>query len=240
MSSKLFGKVVSGAKNALSGNWLGLAGDVVSAIAPAVGAGLSFSQQEHLLNKQMDFQERMSNSAHQREVKDLLAAGINPLYTATGGNGASTPLGATGTQTDFANAFSSGIGNAMTRRMQRMQIQSMDFQNQKLASDSMASMQNARLIKKQADSFDKRLSAEIALMAAQGQSALASGAASSANASYTQQQTAINSTLNYYRDLQRAYGDKHPFVRNFGLFLKELGIGANANVGTSIPLPFKR
>lgn len=43
--------------------------------------------------KNRDWMEYMSNTAHQREVKDLLAAGLNPVLSALNGNGASTPTG---------------------------------------------------------------------------------------------------------------------------------------------------
>lgn len=45
--------------------------------------------------KNRDWQEYMSNTAHQREIKDLKAAGLNPVLSAMGGNGAAVTSGAT-------------------------------------------------------------------------------------------------------------------------------------------------
>lgn len=45
--------------------------------------------------KNRDWQQMMSDTAHQREIRDLQAAGLNPVLSAMGGNGASVTSGAT-------------------------------------------------------------------------------------------------------------------------------------------------
>lgn len=59
-------------------------------------------------NKQMGFQERMSSTAHQREVLDLKKAGLNPILSARLG-GSSTPPGAQGQVPDFGNSAKTGL-----------------------------------------------------------------------------------------------------------------------------------
>lgn len=54
---------------------------------------MSFNRDEAEKNRK--WQEYMSSTAHQREVKDLVAAGLNPVLSAMGGSGAPVTSGAT-------------------------------------------------------------------------------------------------------------------------------------------------
>lgn len=72
-----------------------------------------------------EFQERMSSSSHQREVADLRAAGLNPILSATGGSGASSPGGS---MAQFQDVVTPAISTALTVRRFRQELKNLQKQ----------------------------------------------------------------------------------------------------------------
>lgn len=71
---------------------IGVGGNIISGLFGSSSAKSQNRAADAQAQREMDFQERMSSTSHQREVADLKAAGLNPILSAHGG--ASTPGGA--------------------------------------------------------------------------------------------------------------------------------------------------
>lgn len=99
-------------------------GAVLGGLGSLVGQAGSayFSAKEAKRNRA--FQERMSNTAHQREVRDLVKAGLNPLLSIRHA-GASTPGGAMAQVPDFSQSVTNSLAakrlreDTMNMRTQR-------------------------------------------------------------------------------------------------------------------------
>lgn len=83
-----------------------------------------FSRGEAGTNR--NWQEKMANTAHQREVADLRKAGLNPLLSGTGGMGAPTPSGNVGTSSQ-GSGFQGSVVTAPVRGAQEAVASAFDI-----------------------------------------------------------------------------------------------------------------
>jgi hypothetical protein len=101
--------------------------------------------------KNRDWQAMMSNTAHQREMKDLMAAGLNPVLSAMNGNGAAVTSGATAqgvtsqgakgeTDTSTNGAIANLLGSILSAQTQ-LQAANINARTQEAVADKYTAME---------------------------------------------------------------------------------------------------
>lgn len=116
-----------------------IAGGLIGGGLSMAGGMMANSASAKEAAKQREWQERMSNTAHQRQVADLRAAGLNPILSAFG-NGAQVGSGSAAT---IVNPYQ-GAGQIMSSAASA-------------AGTSYAAVKQARVAERQLDEINKGL-----------------------------------------------------------------------------------
>lgn len=155
---------VSSAKIAASSKSSGLFPSILSGVGSLLAGGLNFlgsertnranrrlaeeqmAFQRESVQRQMDFQERMSSTAYQRAMADMRAAGLNPILAYSQG-GASAPSGASssGSLARMKDSIGAGVSSALSALALKAQIEQTKVATALLKADLPSKIAESRI-----------------------------------------------------------------------------------------------
>ena len=203
----------------------------IGAVGSYLGAQQTNKASAFQADKQMAFQQQMSNTAHQREVQDLIAAGLNPMLSAKLG-GASSPSGA---MAPVQNA----LGQATTTASQNYQLHN---QARLINAQEKATLEQADLSRTQTlvelakmpghELYRDQIKALIGMQVANTEFSAQSARHQRALADLAEKGISPSSDPFWYRDFKRILEKSinganplaNPFLRRADEFTKGLGI----------------
>jgi hypothetical protein len=134
---------------------------LISAGGSILGGMFGNNSAKKAANEANAFSERMASTQHQREVIDLKAAGLNPMLSVMGGNGAAAP---TGQIADVSkDLLTPALNSANAARTNKTTIDNARLQNYVLSTQANKNVADANL----SHSATMRQDAETAMIKAQ-------------------------------------------------------------------------
>lgn len=121
----------------------------ITAGASLLGGKMSAGASAKQAKAQMEFQERMSNTAYQRAADDLEAAGLNRILAL--GSPASTPGGAMGQVPNFGSAMAEGANAGINLATSAQAISKQKQEVNKIIQETKNLTEQERKIAAQAD-----------------------------------------------------------------------------------------
>lgn len=106
----------------------------ISALGGLLGAGANYATSAEAVKRQIDWERERATHAHQWEVQDLQAAGLNPILSA-GGSGATTG-GISAPQPDMATGIQQAFGTGLQLAQLQSELAKQGAETQNIGQDT--------------------------------------------------------------------------------------------------------